>query len=74
MIDGDDCGAVSGMNEWQAKSKYSEETFPSAALTTTDPTHNLALPRIRVVEVGSRRLTARAMARFLEQLHKFIKQ
>jgi hypothetical protein len=28
MIDGDDCGAIGGMNEWQGKSKYSEKTYP----------------------------------------------
>jgi hypothetical protein len=38
MIDGDDCGTISGMNEWQRKPKYSEETCPSAALSTADPT------------------------------------
>jgi hypothetical protein len=38
MIDGDDCGVISGMNEWQGKPKYWEETCPSAALSTTDPT------------------------------------
>jgi hypothetical protein len=38
MINGDDCGAVSGMNEWQGKLKYSEETYSSAALSTTDST------------------------------------
>jgi hypothetical protein len=40
MIDDDDCGAVGGMNEWQGKPKYWEETCPSAALSTTDP-HDL---------------------------------
>jgi hypothetical protein len=34
----DDCGAIRGMNEWQDKPKYAEETCPSAALSTTDPT------------------------------------
>jgi hypothetical protein len=38
MIDGDDCGGISGMNEWQEKQEYSEKTCPSAALSTTDPT------------------------------------
>jgi hypothetical protein len=38
MTDGDDCGAIGGMNEWQEKPKYSEETCHSAALSTTDPT------------------------------------
>jgi hypothetical protein len=38
MIDGgDDCGTISYMNEWQGKPKYSEKIWPSAALSTTDP-------------------------------------
>jgi hypothetical protein len=36
--DGDDQGAISGMNEWQGKPKYSEKTGPSASLSITDPT------------------------------------
>jgi hypothetical protein len=28
MIDGDDCGAISGMNEWQGKPKYLEDPGP----------------------------------------------
>jgi hypothetical protein len=35
MIDGDDCRAVNGMNEWQGIPKYSEETRPSADLSST---------------------------------------
>jgi hypothetical protein len=38
MIDGDDCGTISGMNEYQEKPKYLEKTSVSAALSTTDPT------------------------------------
>jgi hypothetical protein len=40
MIDGDDddCEAVGGKNECQGKPEYSDETCPSAALSTTDPT------------------------------------
>jgi hypothetical protein len=38
MMEGDVCGAISGMNEWQGNPKYSEETYPSAALSTADPT------------------------------------
>jgi hypothetical protein len=38
MIDGDDCGANSGLNGWQGKPKYSEEIGPNAVLSTTDPT------------------------------------
>jgi hypothetical protein len=37
MIDGDECEAIAEMNEWQGKPKKSEETCPSAALSTTDP-------------------------------------
>jgi hypothetical protein len=38
MIDSDDCGAISGLNEWQGKLKYSEETCLNVTLSTTDPT------------------------------------
>jgi hypothetical protein len=38
MKDGDDCGAVSGMNDWEGKLKYSEKTCPNATLSTTSPT------------------------------------
>jgi hypothetical protein len=36
-MDDNNCGAISGRNEWQGKPKYSEETCPSVALSTTDP-------------------------------------
>jgi hypothetical protein len=32
QIDGDDCGEISGMSEWQGKPKYWEETCPSDAV------------------------------------------
>jgi hypothetical protein len=38
MRDGDDCGAISNTNQWHEKPKHSVETFPSAALSATDPT------------------------------------
>jgi hypothetical protein len=38
MIDGDDCGGITGMDDWQEKRKYSEETCPSAVLSTIGPT------------------------------------
>jgi hypothetical protein len=38
MIDASGCGAVSEMNECQVEPKYSEKTWPSVALSTTDPT------------------------------------
>jgi hypothetical protein len=38
MTDDDECGAFGGMNDWQGKPKYSEETCPSATLSITDPT------------------------------------
>jgi hypothetical protein len=37
-LDGDDCGAISGISEWLEKPKCSEEIGLSAALSTTDPT------------------------------------
>jgi hypothetical protein len=42
MIDGDDCGAITGMNEWQSKPKYSEETCSNAALSTQTRTRKPA--------------------------------
>jgi hypothetical protein len=33
----DDFRALTGMNEWQGKLKYSEKACLSAALSTTDP-------------------------------------
>jgi hypothetical protein len=38
MIDGDDFGAITGINEWQGKPKYSEETCHSAHMLTADNT------------------------------------
>jgi hypothetical protein len=38
IIDDNDCGAVGGMNGWQLKPKYTDETCPSAAYFTTNPT------------------------------------
>jgi hypothetical protein len=38
MMDGDDCGAISGMSGWQGKQKYWEQTRSNVALPTTDPT------------------------------------
>jgi hypothetical protein len=37
MVDGDECGAISGMIEWQGRRKCSEKTCLSAALSTTAP-------------------------------------
>jgi hypothetical protein len=37
-MDGDYCGAISGMNDVQWKQKYSEETCPSDASLTTNLT------------------------------------
>jgi hypothetical protein len=38
IIGGNDLGDVSGKNDWRGKSRYSEKTCRSAALSTTDPT------------------------------------
>jgi hypothetical protein len=52
-----DDGEIGGiMNDWQGKPKYSEKTWPSAALSTTNPTSSRT--RTWAVEVGSQRLTA----------------
>jgi hypothetical protein len=37
-IDGDDCGAISGVNERQENQKCSTKTCASAGLAITDPT------------------------------------
>jgi hypothetical protein len=34
----DDCGAIGEMNDGKGKLKYSEKTYPSDALSTTNPT------------------------------------
>jgi hypothetical protein len=52
MDDDDDYGAISGMN------KCSEKYCLSAAVTTTDLTHDLSRARTRATAVGSRHLTA----------------
>jgi hypothetical protein len=38
IIDDDCCEEISGMNEWQRKPKYVDETYPSNAVSTTVPT------------------------------------
>jgi hypothetical protein len=49
---------------WQGKPKYSEKTCPSATFSTTNPTWpDLTRDRTRAAAMGSRRLTAWAMAR-----------
>jgi hypothetical protein len=57
LDDDDECGAISGMNDWQGKLKYSEKTCPSAALSTTNPT-GIDLALNPSIVVGSSRLTA----------------
>jgi hypothetical protein len=51
MIDGVDCGEIGGMNEWQGKLKDWEKTFPSAVLSTTEPTDELPWARTRAAVV-----------------------
>jgi hypothetical protein len=38
LVDADDCGAISGMNEWQRKIEVLAKFLPHGALSTTDPT------------------------------------
>jgi hypothetical protein len=37
LTDGDDCGAVGGMDDWEGQPTYSEKTRLSAVLSTTNP-------------------------------------
>jgi hypothetical protein len=55
QIDGYDCGANSGINEWQGKQEYSEKICPSVALPTLDHTW-LDLESNQSSKVGSLRL------------------
>jgi hypothetical protein len=61
MIDGDDCGAINGMNEWQKKPKYSEEIWSSEAVHHRSLMTSSGLER--AAAVGSQRLIARATVR-----------
>jgi hypothetical protein len=58
VVYGDDCGAISGMNEVQEKPKYPEETCPSAYLFTKNPRNDLTWARTRTAQARSNRLTA----------------
>jgi hypothetical protein len=51
IIDGDDCGAVSGMNEWQGKPEFSETTAP-VPIWPAEITHDSSWDRTRVAAVG----------------------
>jgi hypothetical protein len=62
MIMNDDCGAVSGINDWQRKPKHSVKTWP-VQLCSPQTLHNLSRARTRVTVVGSRRPTASTTAR-----------
>jgi hypothetical protein len=55
--DDDDCRAISDMNEWQEKPKYSEKTCPVPLCPPQIP-HDLT----QAAMVRSLRLTTRAMA------------
>jgi hypothetical protein len=65
-----DDGEVDGMNGFLAgEPKYSEKTYSSATLSTTNPTCQTR-ERTRAAAVGSQRLTASAMARPLTSLNE----
>jgi hypothetical protein len=57
MTDGDVCGAISGMYEWQGKPKYSEVTA-TVPLCPRQIPNNLTWTRAQAAAVGSLRLTA----------------
>jgi hypothetical protein len=54
-------GAISGLNEWLGKPKYSEKTYTSNAAHQFQ--HDLIWVRTRATTVGSRQLTAWVMGR-----------
>jgi hypothetical protein len=58
MIYGDDCGVTSGINGGQGKPKYSEKNLPPCRSL-----HHRSRAQTLAAAVGSRRLTAWAMAR-----------
>jgi hypothetical protein len=60
MID-DDISAISGMNEWQRKPKYSEKTCPVPLCPLQIP-YNSTRARNRTANGGSQRLTIWATA------------
>jgi type IV secretory pathway TrbF-like protein len=62
MIDRDDCGEISAMNEWQRKPDYSEETCPLSP-SLSQFSHDITLARTRATAVGIQRPTAWATAR-----------
>jgi hypothetical protein len=59
--DGDECGAVGGIKDWQGNPKYSEKPWPRAALSNTEPkSHELgSKPGRRVVNPETNRATER---------------
>jgi hypothetical protein len=71
MTDTDDCGALNGVNDWQGKPKYSENTCSSSALSTREPT-GVGLGSNTYRPVGSRRLTVRVSARIAGSVTKVL--
>jgi hypothetical protein len=60
LTGGDDCGVISGMNEFQGN--YLEKSYPTAALFITI-SNNTTWNRTRTVAVGNRQLPAWATTR-----------
>jgi hypothetical protein len=61
MTDGDDCGEISGMNDWQGN-RSTRRKPASVPLCPLQIPHDLNREQTRPAAVGSQRLTARAMA------------
>jgi hypothetical protein len=57
MIDGDHCGAISGVSEWQWKPKYPEKAC-RVPLSPPQITYEFTWARTRAAAMGSWRLTA----------------
>jgi hypothetical protein len=65
MIDGDDCGAVRGMNDLAREMEVLGENLPPAALSTTDPTY--LDPGLRRGKPATNHLSYGTSSRLLDQ-------
>jgi hypothetical protein len=67
MTDGDDCGGISGVNEWQGNRSTTKKPSP-VPLCPLQVQHYLTRARTWTSAVGSRRVTASGTARSHRQL------
>jgi hypothetical protein len=70
VIDGNDCGANGGMNEWRGKLKHSEETYPSAAGHVARMGEKRNMYRLLVGKPEGRRPLGRPRRRWMDNIKK----